>query len=292
MLLKLWQAILTGLSIGSIYALIAQGYYVTYITTNTLNFGQGEFLMIGALFGLTCYGTFGLPYAVAAILAVLLVGGMGIGLERVAIRPVLRHTLSLSWVLSTVAVSIILKNTATVLWGPEQIKFPSPFGERVIRIAGAGILPQEAFILGAAFVTMLLVLVFLKRSLLGKALMAVASNRNAAALMGINVRGVIILAFALSSCLAGLGGVLIAPVTFAWAYMGTIPGIKAFAVAIFGGLEHPVGILLGGLVIGILEQIFGLLSSTLKEGFIFLFILLALALRPSGLLGGKGVEKV
>ena len=289
---KLWQAVVSGLSIGSVYALIAQGYYVTFITTGALNFGQGEFLMVGALFGLTCYVTLGLPYAVAIGGAVALVGVMGIGLERVAIRPVLRHALSLSWVLSTVAVSIILKNGAVQLWGPEQIKFPSPFGDTVIRIGNAGIFPQELFIIVAAIGTVLLVQIFLRRSVLGKALMAVAHNRNAAAVMGINVQWMIVLAFVISSALAGLGGILIAPITFAWAYMGTVPGIKAFAAAIFGGLENPVGILIGGLVIGLLEQFFGIVNSNLKEGITFLVILLMLALRPTGLMGRKDIEKV
>jgi branched-chain amino acid transport system permease protein len=282
----------SGLSVGGVYALIAQGYYVTFITTGALNFGQGEFLMMGALFGLTCYVTLGLPYAVAIGGAVALVGVMGIGLERVAIRPVLRHALSLSWVLSTVAVSIILKNGAVQLWGPEQIKFPSPFGDTVIRIGNAGIFPQELFIIVAAIGTVLLVQIFLRRAVLGKALMAVAHNRNAAAVMGINVQWMIVLAFVISSALAGLGGILIAPITFAWAYMGTVPGIKAFAAAIFGGLENPVGILIGGLVIGLLEQFFGIVNSNLKEGITFLVILLMLALRPTGLMGRKDIEKV
>jgi branched-chain amino acid transport system permease protein len=282
----------SGLSVGGVYALIAQGYYVTFITTGALNFGQGEFLMMGAMFGLTCYVTLGLPYAIAIGGAVALVGLMGIGLERVAIRPVLRHALSLSWVLSTVAVSIILKNGAVQLWGPEQIKFPSPFGDRVIHIGQAGIFPQELFIIVAAIGTVLLVQFFLRRAVLGKALMAVAHNRNAAAVMGINVQRMIVLAFVISSALAGLGGILIAPITFAWAYMGTVPGIKAFAAAIFGGLENPVGILIGGLVIGLLEQFFGIVNSNLKEGITFLFILLILALRPTGLMGRKDIEKV
>lgn len=289
---KLWQALVSGLSVGSVYALIAQGYYVTFITTGTLNFGQGEFLMMGALFGLTCYVTLGLPYGLAAAGAVVLVGLMGVGLERVAIRPVLRHALSLSWVLSTVAVSIILKNAAVNLWGPEQIKFPSPFGDAVLRIGPAGIFPQELVIIVAATGTVLLVQVFLKRAVLGKALTAVAHNRNAAAVMGINVQRMIVLAFVISSGLAGLGGILIAPITFAWAYMGTVPGIKAFAAAIFGGLENPIGILIGGLVIGLLEQFFGIVNSNLKEGITFLVILVILALRPTGLMGKKDIEKV
>ncbi|MBV8095799.1 MAG: branched-chain amino acid ABC transporter permease [Acetobacteraceae bacterium] len=292
MLLKLWQALISGLSVGSIYALIAQGYYITYITTGALNFGQGEFLMIGALFGLTCYVVLGLPYALAILGAVLVTGLMGIVLERIAIRPVMRHALSLSWVLSTVAVSIILKNAAVDLWGPEQIKFPSPFGEGVVQIGPAGIFPQELFIIAVALGTVFAIQIFLRRSLLGKALMAVAFNRNAAAVMGINVPRMVVLAFVLSSALAGLGGILIAPITFAWAYMGTVPGIKAFAAAIFGGLENPIGILIGGLIIGVLEQLFGIINSNLKEGITFLFILLALAIRPTGLMGRQEIVKV
>ena len=292
MLIKIWQALVSGLSIGSVYALIAQGYYVTYVTTGALNFGQGEFLMVGALFGLTCYVTLGLPYALAVAGAVVLVGAMGAGLERVAIRPTLRHALSLSWVLSTVAVSIILKNAAVQIWGPERMKFPSPFGDTVIQLGPAGIFPQELFIIFGAIGTVLLVQFFLKRAVLGKALTAVAHNRNAAAVMGINVQRMIVLAFVLSSALAGVGGVLISPITFAWAYMGTVPGIKAFAAAIFGGLENPIGILIGGLVVGVLEQFFGIINSNLKEGITFLFILLILAVRPTGLMGKKEIEKV
>ncbi len=144
----------------------------------------------------------------------------------------------------------------------------------------------------AATGTVLLVQVFLKRAVLGKALTAVAFNRNAAAVMGINVQRMIVLAFVISSALAGLGGILIAPITFAWAYMGTVPGIKAFAAAIFGGLENPIGILIGGLVIGLLEQLFGIINSNLKEGITFLVILLILAVRPTGLMGKKEIEKV
>jgi branched-chain amino acid transport system permease protein len=248
--------------------------------------------MVGALFGLTCYVSFGLPYAVAVFAAVLLTGAMGVGLERAAIRPVMRHALSLSWVLSTVAVSIILKNAAVQLWGPEQVKFPSPFGESVLLIGSAGIFPQELFIIVAALGTVFAVQLFLRRSLFGKALIAVAFNRNAASVMGINVRRMVVFAFVLSSALAGLGGILIAPITFAWAYMGTTPGIKAFAAAIFGGLDNPIGILIGGLVIGVLEQLFGVVNSNLKEGITFFFILIVLAIRPTGLMGRREITKV
>jgi branched-chain amino acid transport system permease protein len=292
MLVKIWQAVISGLSAGSIYALIAQGYYVTFITTATLNFGQGEFLMIGALVGLTCYVSFGLPFPFALAIAVMFTGLMGIALERVAIRPVIRHVLSHSWVLSTVAISIILKNAAVHIWGPEQMTFPSPFGDQVLKIGSAGIFPQELFIIVVAIGAVLLVQLFLRKSVLGKALMAVANNRDAAAVVGINVRRMGVLAFLLSSALAGLGGILISPITFAWAYMGTVPGIKAFAAAIFGGLENPIGILIGGLLIGLFEQLIGVINSNLKEGITFLFILLMLSIRPTGLIGRRAIEKV
>jgi branched-chain amino acid transport system permease protein len=139
----------------------------------------------------------------------------------------MRHALSLSWVLSTVAISIVLKNAAVQLWGPEQVKFPSPFGETVVQIGSAGIFPQELLIIVAALSTVFAVHLFLRRSPFGKALIAVAFNRNAAAVVGINVRRMVVFAFVLSSALAGLGGILIAPITFAWAYMGTMPDIKA-----------------------------------------------------------------
>ena len=158
-------------------------------------------------------------------------------------------------------------------------------------IGSAGIFPQELFIIVAALGTVFALQVFLRRSLLGKALIAVAYNRNAAAVMGINVTRMVVLAFVLSSALAGLGGILIAPITFAWAYMGTTPGIKAFAAAIFGGLENPIGILIGGLVIGLLEQLFGIVNSNLKEGITFLFILIVLAISPTGLMGRREITQ-
>src|SRR5260370_28674168 len=143
---------------------------------------------------------------------------MGVALERGAIRPVMRHALSLSWVLSTVAVSIILKNAAMNVWGPEQIKFPSPFGETVVHIGSAGIFPQELFIIAAALGTVFAVQVFLRRSLLGKALIAVAYNRNTATVMGINVGRSGHFALVLASGLPAHGVFVCVPVSFAVEY--------------------------------------------------------------------------
>ncbi|MCF6092578.1 branched-chain amino acid ABC transporter permease [Microaerobacter geothermalis] len=291
------QAIVSGLILGSIYAIIAQGYYITYITTNTLNFGQGDFLMLGALLGLTSIGMLaaaGVPVYLSLILAIAIViiikSVLGILLEQVAIKP-LRHFFSIGWILSTVAVSIIIRNIAMLIWGRNVIPFPSPLGEKVIRIGTIGIAPHEIFAAISAVVIMALLFFFLKKSLLGKALSAVAFNKDAASLMGINPRFMALFSFALSSALAGIGGILVGPITNTAFYMGAGLGLKAFAVAIIGGLESPGGILVGGLLLGVLEQLVALWDSSFKDASAYVLILIVLAVMPQGLFGARRKEK-
>lgn len=291
---QIWQAIISGLAQGSVYALIAQGFYLTWITTKTLNFGQGEFLMIGAMFGLTFFGYLGVvgvnPF-LAAALSVLATMILGLALERIAVRPVV-HLAAFSWVLSTVGVSIMLKNVAILSWGPAEMKFPSYISEKMIHVFGAGIAPQELFCLTVSVSTMLILFLFLRRARLGKAMMAVANNTAAASVVGINPLFIMSLAYALSSGLAGLGGILIAPITFAFAEMGALITIKAFAVALAGGLENPLGILLAGFLIGLIEQGATIINSDIKDLSIFFVVLVILAIRPTGLMGAKTIEKV
>ncbi|UFJ42199.1 branched-chain amino acid ABC transporter permease [Brevibacillus humidisoli] len=291
------QAVVSGLILGSIYAIIAQGYYITYITTRTLNFGQGDFLMVGALLGLTSLGamtTSGMNVYLAILLTIIVVaaamGVLGWGLERTAIRP-LQHFLSIGWILSTVAVSIMLRNIAMLIWGRNVIPFPSPFGSDVYRIGGVGITQHELFVAVCAILIMVCLFFFLNKSLLGKALAAVAFNSEAASLMGINPRLMAVLAFALSSALAGIGGILVGPITNTAFFMGATLGLKAFAAAIIGGLENPVGILIGGLLLGVIEQVFSLFNSAYKDASAFVLILIVLIFMPQGLLGKKVKEK-
>ncbi len=283
------QAIVSGLVLGAIYALIAQGYYVTYITTNTMNFGQGDFLMLGALLALTLIVS-GIPFLPALIITVLALAVMGVLLERVAIRP-LRHFFSIGWILSTVAVSIIVRNAAMLIWGRNVLAFPSPFGEQVLRFGPVGILPHEIFVGAVSLAAMAMLFFFLKRSVLGKALMAVAYNRDAASLMGINPVMMAALAYLISAALAGLGGIMIGPITFTAAFMGAGLGLKAFAAAIIGGLENPYGILIGGLILWVVEQVFALWNSATKDLAGFVLILIVLIISPTGLFGKRLREK-
>ena len=296
------QAIASGLVYGSIYALIAQGYYVTFSTTQTLNFAQGDFLMMGGMLAFTIFGALllsgaSLAVALLAALAVipLVLALMGTLVERVAVRP-LRRAFSLGWILSTVGVAVVLRNTVEVVWGREPKPVPSVFGENAIRVdAGLfqfGVLPQEVFILVASLATMAVVLVFLKRSLLGKAMAAVALNSSAAGLMGINVRAMVVLAYVISSILAGLAGLLVVPVLHAYSLMGVLPGLKAFAVAIIGGLGNPFGILLAGLLLGVIEFIVAIFNASLRDAVTFFLLIVILAWRPLGLFEKPSMEKV
>lgn len=296
------QAVASGLVYGSIYALIAQGYYVTFSTTQTLNFAQGDFLMIGGMLAFTTFGALlfagaPLPLALIAALAVIpvILALMGTLVERVAVRP-LRRAFSLGWILSTVGVAVVLRNTVEVVWGREPKPVPSVFGENAIRVdAGLfqfGVLPQEVFILVASLATMGVVLIFLKRSLLGKAMAAVALNSQAAGLMGINVRAMVVLAYVISSVLAGIAGLLVVPVLHAYSLMGVLPGLKAFAVAIIGGLGNPFGILIAGLLLGVVEFIVAIFNASLRDAVTFFLLIVILAWRPLGLFERPSTEKV
>ncbi len=294
---ELLQAIVNGLIYGSVYAIIAQGYYITFVTTHTMNFGQGDFLMIGALVGLTVFGaatTSGLSVWIGFILAIisvlLIVGAAGWALEQAAIRP-LRGFHSIGWILSTVAVGMIVRNVAMLIWGRDVLRAKSPFGNEVIDFGIIRMLPHEIFVLFAAAIIMVFLYFFLKKSLFGKALEAVAFNKDAASLMGINPRMMAAVAFIISGALAGIGGIMIGPLIHPGAFMGISLGLKAFAVAIIGGLENPYGILVGGLLLGVLESVFSIFSTSLKDAASFIMILVILAALPQGLFGKRFKEK-
>jgi branched-chain amino acid transport system permease protein len=293
------QALMSGLALGSVYALIAQGFYVTFTTTETVNFAQGEFLMVGALISYSVMVLSGLAQTIppplallfSALVIVAVLSVMGVVTERIAIRP-LRQLLSVGWILSTVGVSVILKQFAEIYWGREQRRVHSIFGDNAIFIFGTGVFPQEIFILIASLLAMALVLLFLKRSVLGKALMAVALNPTAAGLMGINVRRMIVLAYVISSILAGLAGLLVAPVIFAHSEMGALLGLKAFAVAIIGGLGNPFGIMIAGVMLGVAEFIVAGYAPSVRDAVTFFLLILILAWRPMGLFQQVTAEKV
>ncbi len=288
----LTQLVYSGIALGMIYAVIAFGYQLTFQTSDTLNFGQGDALMLGALVGLTLVNH-GVNYW-AMIPIVCIFGALqGAFVERIGVRPALKIKSEFGWIMSTIALGIIFKNVAENVWGHDDLRFPSPLPESPIKLFGANILPVEILVVVGAIAMMLVVEVFNRRSIYGKAVVATFNDRDAAKLMGINTGLVITFSYALSSLSAAFAGVLIAPLTLTGATMGAVLGLKAFAVAIIGGLTSGVGIIVGGIILGVAEKTTGYYLSTGYQDVPGLVLLLiVLAIRPAGLFGKTAIKKV
>ena len=274
----LLQLIYSGIALGMIYAVIAFGYQLTFATSDTLNFGQGEALMLGALVGLSLVDTGGMNYW----LAIPVVGAFGLIqgalVERVGVRPAIKLKSEFGWIMSTIALGIIFKNVAENIWGRDDLRFPSPLDESPIKLFGANVLPMELLVIGGALLMMLLIEFFNRKTIFGKAVVATFNDREAARLMGINTSLVITFSYALSSMTAAFAGILVAPLTLTGATMGSVLGLKAFAVAIIGGLTSGLGIVVGGILLGVAETTTGFYISTgYKDvpGLVLLLLVLA-----------------
>jgi branched-chain amino acid transport system permease protein len=287
----LGQLIVSGIAVGMIYGVIAFGYQLTFVTSKTLNFGQGEALMLGSLVGLTVVAYTGYWLMLPVVLAFGMVQGAVV--ERLGVRQAIRTGSESGWIMATIALGIIFKNLAENIWGRDALKFPSPLPEAPLSFMGVNVLPMEIAIVVGALGMMLLVELFNRRSIHGKAVVATANDRDAAGLMGINTSLVITFSYALSSMAAALAGVLVAPVTLTGASMGGALGLKAFAVAIIGGLSSGFGVVAGGLILGITETLTGYYISTgYKDVPGLVLLLLVLSFRPSGLFGTAAIKKV
>lgn len=288
---QLTQFLLSGLTIGAIYALVALGFAIIYNASHVINFAQGEFVMIGGMATVSLL-QFGLPLLLAIPLAVLVAVAAGMALERFAIEPA-RGASSVTLIIITIGASILLRGLATLVWDKKLHTVPSFSGDTPIQIGGATLLPQSLWVMGITLVIVLLLGWFFGRTLIGKAVLATSHNPVAAQLCGINVRFVLFLSFGLSAGLGAVGGILIAPITLTSWDVGVMLGLKGFAAAILGGLGSGVGAVVGGLVLGIAESMgAGYLSSAYKDAIAFVIILAVLFFMPSGLFGKKSADRV
>ncbi len=285
------QIIFSGIAVGMIYAVIAFGYQLTFATSGTLNFSQGDALAFGALAGLSIVEHLHNYWLMIPV--VMVVGALyGVMIERLGVRPALKIK-SEGWIMATIALGIIVHNVAENIWGKDDLKFPSPVSEIPINILGANVLPMEIIVVFGALGLMLAVELFNRKSIYGKAVVATSADRDAAGLMGINTSLVIVFSYALSSLTAAFAGVLIAPLTLTGASMGAALGLKAFAVAIIGGLTSGLGVIVGGLILGITETATGFYISTgYKDVPGLILLLLVLAIKPAGLFGKTAIKKV
>ena len=288
----LTSAVISGLGLGSMYGLIALGFHVTYVVSNTVNFSQGSAMMLGAVLGYTFAVTLGWPLPLAAITALAACALVGALIERTLVRPFAERG-SNAWLMATVAGGIVLDNLVLFTFGKEPRGFPSVLAMKPVQIFGAGVYPLQLVIPVAGIAIAILLQVVFSRTRLGKALLAVVQNPDAAKLMGINVRLAVTVSFLISTALAGLAGLLIAPLFSVHSDMGTLFGIKAFAVAILGGITSASGVMLAGLAYGLIEALVtAFLGSVYTQIVVFSVVILALAFMPNGLLGRAAVNKV
>jgi len=283
---QLVQFLLSGLTVGAIYALVALGFAIIYNASHVINFAQGEFVMIGGM-AAAGFVEAGLPLPLAALFAVAGAMLVGLALEKLAVEPA-RGAPVVTLIIITIGASILLRGLATLVWDKKIHSLPAFSGEAPLRLGGATLLPQTLWVLGATVLTVALLWWFFNRTLTGKAILAVSHNRLAAQLMGISVRRVLLVSFGLSAALGALAGVLIAPISFTSWDVGVMLGLKGFAAAILGGMGSGPGAIIGGLALGLIEALgAGYLSSAYKDVFAFVIILAALIFLPDGLAGRR-----
>jgi len=285
-LAQLLQYLISGLTSGAVYALIALGFGIIYNTTTIINFAQGELVMLGALCAISIYQLIpSLP--VAFVGGVLIVSLVGLLFERLALRPV-RDPSPITLIIITVGGAVFLQGLAMLIWGKEAYPLPSFSGNAPLHLGTATILPQNLWVLGLTAILVLALEAFFRLTLMGKAMRATSYNPRAARLVGIPAGRMVQLSFGLAAALGAGAGILIAPLTLGVYDMGAMLGLKGFSAAIIGGLGSLLGGVLGGLLLGLAEAFTsGLISSGYRDAVAFLLLLVVLFLRPQGLLGGR-----
>jgi branched-chain amino acid transport system permease protein len=284
--------LITGLGLGSMYGLVALGFHITFAVSGTVNFAQGSAVTLGAVLGYALGVTLGWPMPAAILGALAGCALLGLVVERLLVRPFVEKG-SEAWLLATVAGGIVLDNAMLFTFGKEPRSLPSALAVKPVEFLGTGIYPLQLLIPLVGLSVAVAIQTLFRRTDLGRVLLAVAQNAEAARLMGIDVRRTVACAFALSALLAGGAGLLIAPLFSVSAEMGALFGIKAFAVAILGGIGSATGVVLAGLLYGLVEAgVTATLGSTYTQLVVFSVIILALALRPDGLLGRAAINKV
>lgn len=287
--------LINGISLGSVYAIIALGYTMVYGIAKMLNFAHGDVIMIGSYVVFVTVSTMGLPPMAGVLLAVAVCTLLGMTIERIAYKP-LRGASPLAVLITAIGVSYLLQNVALLIFGADTKSFTSVVTLPAIKLAGG-----EMTITGETIVTILFCIVimigltaFINKSKAGQAMLAVSEDRGAATLMGINVNGTIALTFAIGSALAAIAGVLLCSAYPSLTpYTGSMPGIKAFVAAVFGGIGSIPGAFIGGILLGVIEILSkAYISSQMSDAIVFSVLIIVLLVKPTGILGKKINEKV
>ena len=285
------QMVVSGAFMGLVYALVAYGFQLTYATSKSINFGQGELVMVSAFVCLTLTNL-GLPYWLMVPGGLLFGAVMGLVVERTAVRLALEQK-SEGWILLTIILGLLFFSSAENIWGRDDRPFPTPISADPIHIFTVDITPLEISVAVGVFAIMGLIELFKRKTLLGKAFEAVSADRDAAELMGISATGTVMLSYALSGMVATVAGILVSPITTVGPTMASALILKAFSVAVVAGLESGFGVVVVGLILGALESLASFyIGSGWREAPGLVLLILALALRPTGIFGKAVIRKV
>lgn len=288
--------LINGLSLGSVYAIIALGYTMVYGIAKMLNFAHGDVIMVGAYVALMCMTKAGVSPILAVISAVVICTMLGIVIEKVAYRPLRNAASPLAVLITAIGVSYLLQNLALLIFGANAQSFPTAVKWKGFSLAGGALnISGETIVTILACIVIMIVLsLFIKKTKAGQAMRAVSEDKGAAQLMGINVNGTIALTFAIGSALAAIAGVLLCSAYPSLTpYTGAMPGIKAFVAAVFGGIGSIPGAFLGGILLGIIEILSkAYISSQLADAIVFAVLIVVLLVKPTGILGKNIQEKV
>ena len=287
--------LINGISLGSVYAIIALGYTMVYGIAKMLNFAHGDVIMVGSYIVFIAVNQMGMPPLLAIVISMALCTLLGIVIERFAYKP-LRSASSLAVLITAIGVSYLLQNLALLIWGADPKSFTSVVGLAPVHLAGGRLVISGETIVTilASAVIMAALIFFVNNTKMGRAMLAVSEDKGAAQLMGINVNSTIAMTFAIGSALAAVAGVLLCsayptlqPTT------GAMPGIKAFTAAVFGGIGSIPGAFVGGILLGVIEIMSkAYISTQLADAIVFAVLIIVLLVRPTGLLGKKISEKV
>ncbi|KAF0222016.1 MAG: Inner-membrane [Rhodospirillaceae bacterium] len=285
------QFILAGLTSGAIYALVGLGFSIIYNASHVINFAQGEFIVIGGMSTVALLAA-GVPLPLAIVLATLVTMLVGLALARFAIQPA-KDADVVALIIITIGASIFLRGVVQLVFGKDIHSLPAFSGETPLNLMGATLMPQSLWVMGISSALIVVIAWFFNATLAGKAMLATAYNALAARLMGVDTKWVLLSAFALSALLGAVGGIVVTPITFVSYESGIMLGLKGFSAAVLGGLGNGVGAVAGGLILGIVEAMSaGYLSSAYKDAIAFIIILVVLVVRPNGLFGKKGIDRV
>ncbi|RHQ69977.1 branched-chain amino acid ABC transporter permease [Clostridium sp. AF24-2LB] len=287
--------LINGISLGSVYAIIALGYTMVYGIARMLNFAHGDIIMVGGFTVFTIVTTMGGSPVVGILASVVVCTVLGVTIERVAYRP-LRDASPLAVLITAIGVSYLLQNVALLIFGSNARQFTSVITVPALKLAGGKLSISGVTIVTilSCIVIMAALMAFINKTKMGQAMLAVSEDRGAATLMGINVNRTISVTFAIGSALAAVAGVLLCSAYPSLSpYTGSMPGIKAFVAAVFGGIGSIPGAFIGGILLGIIENLAkAYISSQLSDAIVFSVLIIVLLVRPTGILGKKMTEKV